>query len=88
MTHVRNMKSPRSGEPVKNQFIITLDDASEVFQSYDTVIAHKGYKIYLDHGALDYSATTSKYLYQFLDMKRKEIEAKIESGEIETQDLN
>jgi len=88
MTHVRNMTSHRSGEAVKNQFIITLDDASEVFQSYDTVIARKGYTTTLDHNALDYSRTTSKYLYQFLGMNKAEILEQIASGNIKQECLN
>lgn len=78
---VKNMVSA-TGNPVPNQFIIH-DTAHDVyvFQSYKTTIA-KVYmncaglvrdKIVLDNDALDYSSTTSKYLYAFLDMNRKEI---------------
>lgn len=35
---VKNMYSPRSGNPVANQFIIEAEEGT-IFQSYDTVIA-------------------------------------------------
>lgn len=70
---VENMVSNR-GNYVPNQFIITDDDGREIFQSYETIIAIKDNgKIILDNDALDYSRTTSKYLYLFLGMNRKEI---------------
>ena len=70
---VENMVSNR-GNYVPNQFIITDDDGREIFQSYETTIAIKDNgKIILDSDALDYSKTTSKYLYLFLGMNRKEI---------------
>ena len=69
---VENMVSS-SGNYVPNQFIIT-DDGREIFQSYETIIAIKDKgKIILDNDALDYSKTTSKYLYMFLGMDRKAI---------------
>ena len=69
---VENMVSSR-GNYVPNQFIIT-DDGREIFQSYETIIAIKDKgKIILDNDALDYSNTTSKYLYMFLGMDRKAI---------------
>jgi hypothetical protein len=68
--HVRNMTSTRTGRPVANQYIIEDDQDREVFQSYRTVVAIKDYadggKITLDTRALDYSVTTSRYLYAFL----------------------
>lgn len=52
---------------VKNQFIIHDKDVT-IFQSYNTVIAKKTKtRTILDKKALDYSRTTSKYLYRFLD---------------------
>lgn len=52
---------------VKNQFIVT-DNGSTYFQSYDTIIVKKTKnRTILDKKALDYSRTTSKYLYRFLD---------------------
>ena len=70
---VENMVSNR-GNYVPNQFIITDDDGREIFQSYETIIAivDDG-EIILDSDALDYSKTTSKYLYLFLGMNKKEI---------------
>ena len=70
---VENMVSNR-GNYVPNQFIITDDEGREIFQSYETIIAivDDG-EIILDSDALDYSKTTSKYLYLFLGMNRKEI---------------
>ena len=64
---VENMKSSK-GNLVPNQFIITTKD-SIYFQSYKTLIARinkKTNKIYLDTNYWDYSRTTSKYLYQFI----------------------
>ena len=70
---VENMVSSR-GSYVPNQFIITDDKGREIFQSYGTIIAvvDDG-EIILDNNALDYSKTTSKYLYMFLGMDRKAI---------------
>lgn len=70
---VENMVSNR-GNYIPNQFIITDDDGREIFQSYETIIAIKDKgEIILDSDALAYSKTTSKYLYLFLGMNRKEI---------------
>lgn len=80
------MESSR-GNTVSNQFIIFADN-KEIFQSYETVIAIKGKGITLDTKALDYSRTTSKYLYQFLGIDRKEIEDKIKTGDIVLKNLN
>lgn len=86
MYKVRNMESSR-GNNVPNQFIIFADNKI-IFQSYETVIAIKGKGITLDTNALDYSRTTSKYLYQFLGLNRKEIENKIKTGDIVLKNLN
>ena len=94
------MRTPRvhnlrgtSGREVPNQFIITTDDR-EVFQSYRTIIAVKDYDgtgtITLDASALDYSVTTSRYLYAVLrewtgrDWTRKDVLRAIESGRFAT----
>ena len=70
---VENMVSSR-GNYVPNQLIITDDEGREIFQSYETIIAIKDKgKITLDNNALEYSRTTSKYLYMFLGMDRKAI---------------
>ena len=70
---VQNVISSR-GNAIANQFEIYADGV-KYFQSYNTIIAkiEKGHKITLDTNALDYSKTTSKYLYLFLGMNRKEI---------------
>ena len=71
--NVENMVSNR-GNYIPNQFIITDDEGRDIFQSYETIIAIKDKgKITLDNNALEYSRTTSKYLYLFLGMNRKEI---------------
>ena len=71
---VENMASSR-GNTVPNQFIIKTDKG-DYFQSYNTIIAllesscddGLTYKTILDTNALNYSKTTSKYLYEFLGM--------------------
>ena len=84
---VRNITG-RSGQPVKNQFIIE-DGKSTVFQSYDSIIAKKsGGRTYLDKDRWDYSTTTGKYRNQFLGMNKKQIEQAIEDGAIYLVDLN
>ncbi len=84
---VRNMTG-RSGQPVKNQFIIE-DGKSTIFQSYDSIIAMKsGDRTYLDKYRWDYSTTTGKYRNQFLGMNKKQIEQAIEDGAIYLVDLN
>ena len=83
---VENMTSS-NGNTVPNQFIIKTNEG-DFFQSYKTVIAFIGDNITLDNNALNYSKTTSKYLYQFLGMNRKTIKNKIKEGEIILKDLN
>jgi len=100
---VSNMKSSR-GNAVPNQFVITgnepflcngeyLDRDTEVFQSYETIIARRYYicdiqVTELDRDKWDYSRTTSKYRNQFLDMNTGEIEKGIVDGSIKLVDLN
>ena len=87
MLKVSNMLSSR-GNCVPNQFIIKTDKG-DYFKSYETIIAFIGdNNIILDDNALNYSRTTSKYLYQFLGMSRKTIENKIKEGEIILKNLN
>lgn len=84
---VRNMTG-RSGQPVKNQFILE-DGKSTIFQSYDSIIAMKsGGRTYLDKYRWDYSTTTGKYRNQFLGMNKKQIEQAIKDGAIYLVDLN
>ena len=75
---VRPLTSPRSGEAVRNQVVINMDNG-QVFQSYDSTIAikHKGV-IYLTND-FDYSVTTSKYLKQFCGFSAKEIKTELKN---------
>ena len=78
---VSNLTSPRSGNPVANQYLIeglpagTFHDkegnrirSGEAFQSYFSMIAFRDHQgtIYLDATYWDYSNTTLKYLREFL----------------------
>lgn len=85
---VRNMTSTR-GNYVPNQFIIN-NNGEEIFQSYETTIAKFGVDgtVTLDENALDYSRTTSKYLYMFLNRDRKEIKKRIENGTYRIENMN
>jgi len=64
---VNQMCSPRTGNPVPNQFKIHTKKGV-YFQSYSTIIAFKPNegKLKLDKNYWDYSRTTSKYLHKFL----------------------
>jgi len=88
-TRVEQMKSPASGNPVPNQYII-IDDVGETFQSYRSLIARKEYegKIYLDESFWNYSRTTAKYRNEFLMENTEETRKKIKSGEYILTDLN
>jgi len=78
----------RKGNPAANQFVIN-DGNKTIFQSYETKIAEiENNKITIDTNAMGYSNTTSKHLYIFLDMNRKEIERDIKEGIIDVKDLN
>ena len=87
--NVRNLTSPRTGNPVANQFKITLPDCV-LFQSYKTVICKVSNcgKVFLDRYSWDYSQTTGKYRNQFLNENKRETEKKIRSGEYKLIDLN
>ena len=95
---VSNMTSS-NGNPVPNQFLIR--DASidqhlyrgDMFQSYKTCIAFKGYgsiegQLYLDRKTWDYSKTTSKYRNQFTGLTTAKTKAGIADGSIILADLN
>ena len=83
-----------------NQFIIesTLPEGNKTvtFQSYKTTIAVEIHDInnfgvvetVIDIDALNYSRTTSKYLFIFLGLNRKEIETRVKEGLITVKDLN
>lgn len=98
---ITQMKSPRNGKSIANQFIITEEGCGangnfikkETFQSYEIIIAVKTVwkdrtDIELDENAWDYSNTTSKYRNIFLGMNTKEVEKAIKSGKIKLTKLN
>lgn len=76
MLRVKNMTSKNTGKAVPNQFIIdNTADGTTTFQSYDSTIIEVDYiedefghckrvKVYKDW---DFSKTTLKYLYQFME---------------------
>ena len=77
-----------NGNKVPNQFVIS-DGNRDIFQSYKTVIAIcSANDIILDNDALNYSKTTSKYLYQFLNKDKKTILNLIKNGKITLRNLN
>lgn len=85
---VYNMTSNRTGREVLNQFIIE-EGGKIYFQSYQTIIAVKqAGKITIDTNAENYSRTTSKYLYQFLNTDRKSLLQDVKAGRIVRKDLN
>ena len=87
---VQNMHSTRSGRPVANQFIIRINRLT-IFQSYTSIIAVTKWNmenILLDEKFHNYSVTTSKYLYQFLGMKRKGIDEMERAKTLIYTDLN
>lgn len=67
---VRNLSSPRTGEPVKNQFCISIPLAGTTrFQSYNTtcLVYDRDCRVLTVYPeAFDYSVTTSKYSRAFL----------------------
>lgn len=65
---VENMRSPRTGAKVVNQFVIT-DGCRTVFQSYDSTIAEidLNTRTITIHEDWNYSATTGKYRNAFFD---------------------
>lgn len=65
---VRNMRSERSNKAVANQYVI-IDGTNTTFQSYDTTICciHHASAFMTLTNYWDYSVTTSKYFYQFMD---------------------
>ena len=85
---VKNMKSPRTGRAIANQFIIRIGNTT-YFQSYDSIIARKTRAgITLDKRYWDYSTTTGKYRNMFLGESRKETEKKIKAGIYRLANLN
>lgn len=85
---VYNMTSNSTGREVANQFIIE-HEGKVYFQSYQTIIAVKqAGKITIDTNAENYSKTTSKYLYQFLNTDRKSLLQDVKAGRIIRANLN
>ena len=62
---VSNLRSPRSGTPVANQYEIDHRGYT-YFQSYQTVIARKRWFNYVISMDYNYSRTTSKYFTEWL----------------------
>ncbi len=89
---ITNLQSPRSGNPVANQFMISTDKYN-IFKSYQTIIAKQNRntnKITLDKNSWDYSATTLRYLKVFLgtSKSKKELEQDIKQGIYKLSNLN
>tara|TARA_R110000787_G_scaffold60854_4_gene138154 strand:+ start:348 stop:626 length:279 start_codon:yes stop_codon:yes gene_type:complete len=87
---VNQMCSPRTGNPVANQFKI-YTKKGVYFQSYDTLIAYKPNegKLKLDVNYWDYSRTTLKYLHEFTRYQSKKDTLKaIEDKQIILTNLN
>jgi len=85
---VENMRSPRTGNPVANQFRIQVG-STRYFQSYTSIIVRiTPKKITLDRHYWDYSSTTSRYRNEFLGETTRETQRKIDSGEYRLADLN
>lgn len=84
---VSNLKSS-NGNSVANQYVIESGDKI-MFQSYNSMIAEvMNGTIYLDPVYYNYSKTTSKYLYRFLNMNKKQIDEGLRSGKIKFRNLN
>ena len=64
---VKNLTSNRSGEAVRNQFVITDHARNTIyFQSYESIVAKIDYNGLTLGADWDYSNTTLKWLYVFL----------------------
>ena len=86
---VENFKSSRSGNPIANQFRITLQNGAEIFQSYNSIIAVKVNGLtFLDRTCWDYSNTTSRYRKEFLNEDTKTTKQKIKDDVYILMNLN
>jgi len=86
---VENFKSFRSGNPIANQFKITLQNGTEVFQSYNSIVAIKvNGQTFLDRTCWDYSNTTSRYRKEFLNEDTKTTKEKIKNDVYILANLN
>jgi hypothetical protein len=89
-----------NGNSATNQFIIESEtkegNKTKTFQSYETTIAvlvmddanFGVVETIMDTEALNYSKTTSKHLFIFLGLNRKNIEKIIKAVSILLRDLN
>ena len=87
-----NLKSPRTGRAVANQFAIyiaTKKGCKRVFKSYETFVAmvDESGCVTLDKSYRK-SATTEKYLNQFLGNTKPERKKLIEQNVYKLADLN
>ena len=94
MIKANNIISDR-GNPITNQIIITdTKKDTETFQSYDSIIAVKGWtkdgkrKVTLDDYFWNYSRTTSKFRNMFLNETTEETKRKIKEGIYKLANLN
>lgn len=87
---VTNLQSPRSGQPVANQYLIVMDDGTRIFRSYLSNVCKidPNGTIYLDEYYWNYSRTTTKYLKEFLQMNIEQIHANMRAGIFKTNNLN
>ena len=86
---VENFKSNKSGNPIANQFRITLKNGAEIFQSYNSIIAVKVNGLtFLDRTCWDYSNTTSRYRKEFLNEDTKTTKEKIKNDVYILMNLN
>lgn len=98
---VENMYSRKGTyNKVANQYVITMPNGDEIFQSYQSIIAvrHpvkcgsdctlKHELIKLDKQYWNYSKTTALYRNNFLGENTAETKAKIKSGEYMLVNLN
>ena len=89
LAKVENFKSNRSGNPIANQFRITLQNGTEIFQSYNSIIAVKVNGLtFLDRTCWNYSNTTSRYRKEFLNEDTKTTKQKIKDDVYVLMDLN
>jgi hypothetical protein len=90
-TKVRQMTSPKTSNPVSNQFII-YTPKGRYFQSYNSIIAfipnNRNHKTQLDEYYWDYSRTTSKYRNEFLNENTQETKKKIKNKTYKLTNLN
>ena len=78
---VANMRSPRSNKEVANQYVITLQNGIEIFQSYNSIICIKADgETYLDFDKWNYSNTTARYRKLFLNEDTKTTQKKLDQG--------